>query len=109
MSDDTFRREYLCEPLRDDPEYETALLAWCEYYARRETYDLVVCTGRVGSTAIPIGSGEAALVNRNAADVMKEMRARVPGFDKHKRAGSVAGRMSFAGWQECLRSARRER
>jgi len=109
MNDEAFRREYLCEPTPDDPEYRAALLAWCEYYARCEAYDRTVCSGRAGATAIPIGSNEAGLVNRNARATMNEMRTRVPGFDSHERAGAVAGRMSLAGWQECLRSARRER
>lgn len=48
-----------------------------EYHRRAEVYDRSVCTGPIGPDGVqPVGYRELGLVNRNASDLLHEMRRR---------------------------------
>jgi hypothetical protein len=95
MTETEYHRLYLCEP--ESIDFRLLDLAR-SYYRRAEEYDRTVCTGPIGRDGImPATSREFAAINRNANELLQEL--------KRKAAELGFGTAEFA---EAMRIASRE-
>lgn len=78
MSDDHYRREFLCEFVEPTTRERTALRLWCEYYARTEAFDRTMCARHAqDGTAIPMWAEERWASSHNAQVVLRDIEMRL--------------------------------
>jgi len=58
---------------KPDPQLETAVGYWLEYYDACEIFDRSVCSGTRNGVAMPLTSWESGEINRNAGQLHKRL------------------------------------